>query len=330
MPARRRAFTLIEALVVIAIVAILAGLLLPAVAKVREAGSALRCKNHLKQIALATIQFHETAKAFPPARIVGLPLPTEPPERLCGGEHPTWQVRILPYLEQDAAGRLWDFGTPYPSHPVAARSHIVPVYLCPSRRGAEEALAPPVQSPPVQLPCGCMFPGALVSGGAVGDYAGNHGDLSPGSTGLPTDFYWGGNGTGVIISSRANCDGPRPGDWIDRVRMTDLTDGSSNTFLAGEMHVPRGRLAQPPENGPIYDGSRFWYSGRVAGPGLPIANGPDDIVNGLGLYAFGSWHPTVCHFAFADGRVVGVSPTIDTETLARLCHRADGKVVTLD
>ena len=34
------------------------------------------------------------------------------------------------------------------------------------------------------------------------DYAGNHGDLTPGATGEPTDSYYGGNGTGVIISVR--------------------------------------------------------------------------------------------------------------------------------
>jgi len=39
--------------------------------------------------------------------------------------------------------------------------------------------------------------------------------------------------------------------------------------------------------------------------------------------------PTKPPLRKSDGRVVGVSPTIDTETLERLCHQADGKVVTL-
>ena len=41
----------------------------------------------------------------------------------------------------------------------------------------------------------------------MADYAGNHGDLSPGAVGAATDFYYGGNGSGVIISVRPNCRG---------------------------------------------------------------------------------------------------------------------------
>jgi prepilin-type processing-associated H-X9-DG protein len=61
-----------------------------------------------------------------------------------------------------------------------------------------------------------------------------------------------------------------------------------------------------------------------------LGNGPDDEVFGMGLYAFGSWHPGVCHFAFADGRVSAVSSHLSTAVLARLCHRSDGEVVSLD
>ncbi len=94
----------------------------------------------------------------------------------------------------------------------------------------------------------CRYPvtsaGSTVCTGAVGDYGGNHGDLSPGSSGLPSDFNFGGNGTGTIISSRARCNSGLPMDWIDRVRQSDVTDGLSNTFVSGEMHVPMGKLRQ--------------------------------------------------------------------------------------
>lgn len=319
----RQAFTLVELLIVIAIIGMLVALLSPAVQSAREAARMATCQNNLRQIALATTQFMEANRSYPPARLMLLPVREEPRSRRCGGEHPSWMVRILPYLERQAIYEQWDLTAPYAKNPELARTAIVSTFLCPTRRSAAMAVMPTMTEPVVELPCGCTFPGQTVQTGAVGDYAGNHGDLSPGSNGSPTDFYYGGNGTGVIISSRAECDGRRPVGWHDPIRLTHLIDGTSNTLLVGEMHIPRDRLAVSPENGPIYSGSRFYTMSRVVGPGVPIANGPDDDVLGLGLYAFGSWHPGLCHFSFADTHVDGISVDTDTQTLGQLANRAD-------
>jgi prepilin-type N-terminal cleavage/methylation domain-containing protein/prepilin-type processing-associated H-X9-DG protein len=125
-PCPRRGFSLIELLVVLAIIAILIGLLLPAVQKVREAAAQTQCRNNLKQMGLALHCFHD----------LNLQLPS--------GFYPSgmftytgWQLQLLPYLDQ---GSLWDQcrgylqanpgNTDASSYP--ARGYVMKMFICPS------------------------------------------------------------------------------------------------------------------------------------------------------------------------------------------------------
>jgi hypothetical protein len=243
-------------------------------------------------------------------------------------------VRILPFLEQNQLFQRWDLTRPYNGHDPAVTSAVVGTFLCPTRRSAAEAQTPAMDlSVPVTLPCGCagIIPIRVV-GGATGDYAGNHGDPTPGAVGALTDFFLGGNGNGVIISSRAKCfvrDGRSvPGPWIDRVRAQDIADGLSNTFLVGELQVRPQDMNTIPFNGPIYNGQDLMASARVGGPGVPLSTRIDSPPTSI--LGFGSWHPGRCQFTLADGSTRSVSNDIDTQTLGWLCNRNDGQVVSAE
>jgi prepilin-type N-terminal cleavage/methylation domain-containing protein len=97
----RRGFTLVELLVVIAVIAVLIGLLLPAVQKIREAANRIKCSNNLKQLGLACHNYDSASSKLPPGYLG--PIPNE---QGYGGNPGGMQqagvlVYLLPYVEQD-------------------------------------------------------------------------------------------------------------------------------------------------------------------------------------------------------------------------------------
>jgi prepilin-type N-terminal cleavage/methylation domain-containing protein len=327
----RSGFTLIELLVVMAIIAVLVGILLPAVQQARSAARRTQCLNNLKQIALALHSFHDSHGKFPPARLISYRKDnvtdqkgTEP-----ALDEPSWLAHILPYVEQQALANEWDLYTPFGAQSRAVRTKAVSTYLCPERHSMTNAVAEDI-SVEVIAPCGCVMGRQFVPGGSVSDYAGNHGDNSPGAFGRDTDFFWGGRGTGVLISSRpvlasktADKDAPiLQQDWMDTVAISDIRDGTSNTLMVGESYIPEGESLKTPWNGPAFLGRYLTHFARIGGPGIPIAHGPTD-QRGT-MYSFGSAHADMAQFAWADGSGKAVSSSISTQVLASLCHRSDG------
>lgn len=118
----KSAFTLLEVLVVLAVIGILIALLLPAHRGSRTAARRSQCKNNLQQIMLALHQYEEVYDAFPPAFTVdarGRPLHS-------------WRTLILPYLDQRALYHQIDLAQPWDSSANAEVGKQAPlVYQCP-------------------------------------------------------------------------------------------------------------------------------------------------------------------------------------------------------
>ncbi|HZT82684.1 MAG TPA: DUF1559 domain-containing protein [Gemmataceae bacterium] len=130
MPFRHRAaFTLLELLVVLAIIGILLGLLLPAVQKIRAAAARISCQNNLKQLGIALHSYHDAQSTIPPG--VTSARPGEPFPRM------SWLTRLLPYLEQEPLWRASAAAYEHQPSPFVSPPHIglsmpVKVFACPA------------------------------------------------------------------------------------------------------------------------------------------------------------------------------------------------------
>src|SRR5262245_15535271 len=134
-PSRYRCgLTLIELMVVIAILSVLSGLLLAAVQKARGAAYRAHCANNMRQIGLALHQYHGAYGSLPPG-ISHPPTPYDP-----GGDaYPllNWQARILPYIEQDSLWRLTQAAYAQDQYflknpPHVGYTTVIPLYICPA------------------------------------------------------------------------------------------------------------------------------------------------------------------------------------------------------
>ena len=141
----RRGLTLIEVLVVLAIIAILAGLLLPATRRVREPAARMQCQNNLKQLMMALHTYSDTTGK--PVALPSTGQPNGPTAQLfppgCYGpgtipeERLSWMVAVLPYLEQESLYTQFDIEKGYAGNLADGQTR-VRTFICPASKEAAE------------------------------------------------------------------------------------------------------------------------------------------------------------------------------------------------
>ncbi len=242
----RWGFSVLDLLVIVALLLMLMALMVPAIIRVRAAADREKCGNNLRAIAIAFHNHHNDFNIFPTGgghpeqgRAYSSAGKTErnPP---LGGRLPDgalvlfapsqewgWAYQILPYLEQDNVYRN--------TRDDEIRQTVIPNYFCPQRRkpGVNEKNAR-----------GLMMAGI--------DYAGNGGVTGPaeqierlkeGKYQPPFKDY---TATGVVI--RSSHWYPEKGPMLRSVSLQGIPDGSSNTAMIIEKRMQVGKINQNPAN----------------------------------------------------------------------------------
>ncbi len=356
----RQGFTLIELLVVISVIAVLIGLLLPAVQKVREAASRISCTSNLKQLGLALHGYHDANGYLPAGMVTQFELQDS---------YRTGFTDLLPYLEEENTHRLYDYSSHWYDKPnYTAVGQEVKIFFCPSNRARGS-----IDLRPLQKQWGAAMPPSV---GAC-DYLlckGANAGLGPDPSLVPAQVR------GLFNIARADRSvvngqlqfGPTPSF---RIRLTDITDGLSSTFaigdgaggnssyLAADLNNPSQPAFEPFLDGPavldqswaaasLGDPSHPWYAvvfGVTAQfglppnprdepmnrrPGTPTVVGSDSSgYNASGrdyVSGFRSMHNNGCNFLYADGHVHWVSEAINPALYRALSTYAGGEAISDD
>jgi type II secretory pathway pseudopilin PulG len=283
---------LIELLVVIAIIAVLIGLLLPAVQKVREAAARMACSNNLKQLGLALHNFHDANGGFPPGKV------EIPPG---GTVIHTWTPYVLPFFEQDNLyrryrfDRTWDDAATNDANPGGVGQNDLKVFLCPSAPSGRK---------------GSRNRGVI--------------DYSPANQVTRPNPY---------VTNMPRSDPTFLGILGHNVmrRITDVTDGTSNTILLAEdagrnQTWVMGRLVSTGGGTGAWanPGTEIVVSGYVPSTSSSPGNCAVNCTNNNEIYGF---HTAGALVVMGDGSVRLLRAGTDVNVVIPLITRAGGEVI---
>nr|WP_236649119.1 DUF1559 domain-containing protein [Rhodopirellula sp. SM50] len=280
----RRALTVLELLVSVAIIGVLAGLVLPAVGSVRESARRVQCVDHLREIGLALHSHHHSQRSLPAGWTF------DPQSESAYG----WAVPILPFLGQPAlSDRIEIERSVANERHAAVRQTSLQVLLCPSD---------------ITEPVFTLFADDENSEGLHSRDDGDSRVVPAELIELPTANY-----VGVFGTLEPDDEIPAPvgdGTFLEnrQTRFRDFTRGLSVTLVVGER-----TMAQVPSTWFGVDLAGEDAAARLVGSTLEGINSPlaDEC-------DFSSRHPGGANFLWGDGHVSFVTEQIDL----RLYHQS--------
>lgn len=360
----RNAFTLVELLVVIAIIGILMALLLPAIQAAREAARRSQCRNNMKQLALAVLNYESAHQVFP--------------EGVMGGEGAAWSAVVANFLDVGDQFQGMDLGNDwedwaFAGQPAARQDRessggtrtikmtmcetLFPFQRCPSANIPEHIKDCGIESawllervPATYLGCASGKIGVTIPGTGAAFIKAADEEREPQSPNVDDTV------NAYRMQYTGSYQSPVPLDGIlfngSEVRQSQISDGTSQTMLLGEA-VPdlpdiegeNGEGAEGTESARENRKDHWFWGGDDADNGggndlsefigstaLPINQqvplSEKDTGYGTPELAFGSHHQGTIHAAFADGSVHIISEMIDLEVWSHLGTRDDGYNLT--
>lgn len=345
----RRAFTLVELLVVIAIIGILVGLLLPAVQAAREAARRMQCGNNMKQIGLAFLN-HESAFGYLPkgpydgdpslpGMMYNEPVGAYEGSTCCNAAHPNgWShwFKILPYIEASNVYNLARFDLPpihrgrpanYNGEDSVARA-LISTYYCPSRR-APTGYGAALFGRNDYAACAGFYQGEVHEN--WGDIPAAPLGLSPRRNERTTENFGNvGGRKGAIVWSAQGA----------KRRLADFTDGTSNSIVAAEKHLPTTRHGSDGGDNERWNNAgwdecvlRYHFPPKSDLDKTLPATGRPSSFNGPGTVwrrYFGSSHAGGLNAVYGDGSVHFAPFNVDAVVWMNLCVIDDGNAVNSD